>query len=120
MSRRTHTDKTYMRQTKAAWREKNRLHERAVAAARRYGISPELFKKIYVKQKGKCAIPNCGRPAECLDHDHKVQGERAVRGLLCHNCNRALGLLGDDFYRLWWMHEYLRRHRRMLSLNLQW
>jgi hypothetical protein len=120
MSKRTHTDKAYMRVTKAAWREKNRLHDRAVAAARRYNISPELFKKLHEQQQGKCAIPACANPAECLDHDHSLEGETAVRGLLCHDCNKALGMLRDDFNRVWWILQYLRRHRRMLSLNLQW
>jgi hypothetical protein len=109
-----------MRRTKARWRDRNRLQDRATAAARRYCISPELFIKIYQQQNGKCAIPNCGGAAECVDHDHSLTGERSIRGLLCHHCNRGLGSLGDDFNRLWWMLQYLRRHRRMLSFNIQW
>ena len=53
------------------------------------------------KQNFVCAI--CGKEnfamggnhSGCLvvDHDHNTG---KVRGLLCHNCNRALGLFKDD------------------------
>jgi len=39
-----------------------------------------------------------------VDHDHKTN---EVRGLLCHNCNRALGLLQDDVGNLQKAIEYL-------------
>lgn len=50
-------------------------------------------------QNGGCAIcvaKQAGRPGArrlIVDHDH-VTGE--IRGLLCHRCNAAIGLLNDD------------------------
>lgn len=41
-----------------------------------------------------------------LDHDHKTG---AVRGLLCHNCNRALGLFQDSISNLENAIDYLKR-----------
>ena len=53
---------------------------------------------MYKKQSGKCGI--CKRrmyskryKAFCVDHCHTTM---RIRGLLCHNCNRALGMLRDD------------------------
>lgn len=58
------------------------------------------------KQGGVCAI--CGREETAhhslllkIDHDRTCcSGSRScgrcVRGLLCSNCNRAIGLFGDD------------------------
>lgn len=69
---------------------------------RTYGISVEDYQKMLVEQEHKCAV--CGgegfimnnqyhKMKLVVDHDH-VTGR--VRGLLCHNCNRALGLLQDS------------------------
>jgi hypothetical protein len=65
-----------------------------------YGISLEQYEDLLDEQGGVCAI--CKRPPSGenhantylhVDHDH-VSGH--VRGLLCHPCNTAIGLLGDD------------------------
>jgi Recombination endonuclease VII len=61
-----------------------------------YGISLPDYEKLLRQQDGRCAI--CGRPPRGkrplnVDHDH-VNGR--VRGLLCGNCNRAIGLLDEN------------------------
>ena len=50
------------------------------------------FDALLAAQGGGCAI--CGNPdADNVDHDH-VTGE--VRGILCFNCNIAIGHIADD------------------------
>ena len=62
-----------------------------------YGITEDHYLAMIDDQWGCCAI--CGTPDEtigqhlCVDHDHKTG---AVRGLLCSNCNKGIGLLKDD------------------------
>ncbi len=58
-------------------------------------FSRQIFSR---EQGGACAICR-RRPARrlCIDHCHAT---RKVRGLLCDNCNIALGLLDDDPDRL--------------------
>lgn len=61
-----------------------------------YGISFDEFKIILKKQGNKCVL--CGEPldefsrATHIDHDH-IHGN--IRGILCRQCNTALGKLGD-------------------------
>lgn len=70
-----------------------------------YKISFEEYEKMYVEQNGLCKI--CNREGFLMDerrHKMKLVVDHChqtgvVRGLLCHNCNRALGLLGDDIER---------------------
>lgn len=68
---------------------------------RTYNISLEQYQWFYEKQEGLCAIcrqegfkmhPN-QKTSIVVDHCHATG---VVRGLLCHNCNRALGLLQDS------------------------
>src|SRR5262249_48040161 len=64
------------------------------ARLKRYGISPAEYDELLAKQDGACAI--CRRRSKerlCVDHCH-VTG--MVRGLLCKDCNIALGHLKDD------------------------
>jgi hypothetical protein len=65
---------------------------------RKYNLAPEDYEKILQKQNNVCAI--CNNPAVngnskslAVDHDHATGN---VRGLLCSNCNRGIGLLGDN------------------------
>ena len=81
----------------------NRTVSRKHKLKSHYGITPEEFQELKNSQGGKCKI--CGReefgvsgphrtPRElAVDHDHKTG---KIRGLLCHQCNAALGLLGDS------------------------
>lgn len=67
----------------------------------RYGIGLIEYERLLEEQNHRCAI--CGgegfklkedqNTKLVIDHDHDT-GE--VRGLLCHNCNRALGLFQDN------------------------
>lgn len=58
---------------------------------RRYGITIEHFNAMYSEQNGLCAICLEAKAAH-VDHDHQT---KRVRGLLCFNCNGALGQFRD-------------------------
>ena len=64
---------------------------------RKYGMTLEEYDEMLESQGGCCA--SCGSPEPGgsgtfhVDHCHD-SGE--IRGLLCSNCNRGLGYLGDD------------------------
>jgi hypothetical protein len=62
----------------------------------RHGLSQVTFDALLNNQDGACAI--CGKTnwnghGPNIDHDH-ITGK--IRGILCHNCNLALGHIGDD------------------------
>jgi hypothetical protein len=73
---------------------------------RRYGVDAVQVEWMILQQGGVCALCGDGAPAH-VDHSHE-NGE--VRGIVCFNCNRALGYLDDQpdlFYRI---AEYLEAH----------
>ena len=79
-----------------------------------YGITLDDYNKMFNEQEGKCAI--CQRHQNELkkilyvDHDHKT-GE--VRGLLCKNCNVALGFY--EKYDTQIFEKYLKKYRKELN-----
>ena len=74
----------------------------------RYGIGQADVDRMLAAQGGLCA--GCGRlKPEHVDHDHKTG---KVRGLLCFNCNQALGNVRDDLLVIYGLGSYLRASRR--------
>lgn len=57
--------------------------------ARQLGVDDTAYKRMLEAQGGHCALcPNRPKTRRLhVDHDHKTG---AVRGLLCHTCNRRL------------------------------
>lgn len=60
-----------------------------------YGIDSKKYDSMLQNQSGRCAICS-GKPKRRhldVDHDHATN---IVRGLLCGNCNRGLGMFKHD------------------------
>ena len=74
------------------WAARNRVHLREARFVRKYGLTLAEHDTLAASQGGLCAICGRERPLR-VDHDHATG---VIRGLLCHNCNVALGLLGED------------------------
>jgi len=81
-----------------SWRVANPFAHRRSVLKRLYNIELEEYERLYDAQGGGCAI--CGQPERSkitgllvVDHNHDT---KKVRGLLCTNCNIAIGHLRDD------------------------
>jgi len=77
----------------------------------KYKITIEQYEDLLKMQSGCCAICKADSPggrwsAFHVDHDH---ANGRVRGLLCTNCNRGIGYLGDSSSRLVIAAAYLSR-----------
>jgi hypothetical protein len=108
-------NKAPIKDKRPAYREKNsfkikkQVRERKYLA--RYGITTDIFNLMCADQDFECAI--CGQqvlwPKKLhVDHDHRTL---TIRGLLCGNCNRGLGMFGDDVETIKKAVKYLRENR---------
>lgn len=72
---------------------------------------PDLFNKRFEEQGNVCAICKSqtagGRGEFHADHDHET---KQPRGILCHNCNIALGNFKDNIEFLMAAVEYLKKY----------
>lgn len=76
------------------------------------GWSPRDYERAWYLQEGKCAICGCELGSSRYtkpnaDHDHKTG---KLRGILCSQCNTAIGLMKDSPYRLESAIRYLEEH----------
>lgn len=95
--------------------------DRSARIKRNYGITLDRYEAMLTAQDGACAI--CRQPAEkgrslAVDHDHaccptrKKSCGKCVRGLLCEDCNRVLGMFVDHIPRFEAAADYLRNGGR--------
>lgn len=84
---------------------------------RNYGISELEYEAMKEAQQHKCYLcdsegfligNNNHSEKLAVDHDHQTG---KVRKLLCHNCNRALGLMQDDPELLRKAADYVETHK---------
>jgi len=75
-----------------------------------YDLTIEEYDQLIKKQNGRCVICdgiNADGRRLSIDHNHK---NGVLRGLLCHHCNTALGLVRDNINVLKNMIEYLQNN----------
>lgn len=67
---------------------------RNYSRTKRYGITPEIFNDMLVRQENSCGICRAKNYDKLyIDHDHRTG---KVRGLLCRDCNLLLGYAKDN------------------------
>lgn len=81
--------------------------KRVQQGRRKLGVTNEVFAEMSARQGGMCAICLEVPKVLCVDHNHATG---CVRQLLCHRCNRVLGLCGEDRLLLAALSEYLTHH----------
>ena len=80
------------------YRKNNREKGYSAGIKYLYGITVEDYNKMFSAQKGKCAICKSSETQKNkrrfdIDHNHTTG---KVRGLLCHNCNSAIGKFKEN------------------------
>lgn len=78
------------KEKKYHWRSKE--YQKDTRMKRKYGIALSNYEDLTVEQNNCCSI--CGKKSKLhIDHNHDTG---AVRGLLCFQCNSALGSFNDN------------------------
>lgn len=98
-----------------AWKQANPNRSKEYSRKsllKKYGLTEECYSKLLAAQGNCCAT--CGSPEPktktekfFIDHCHKTG---AVRELLCHRCNTALGMVRDSPELLVQLASYLLKH----------
>lgn len=73
-------------------------------------MTPDEYDIMLLAQGGACAA--CGDPFTKTPHIDHCHETGVVRGLLCTQCNLALGLLRDDPVRIAALLAFINQHRK--------
>ena len=82
---------------------------------KRHNITKEIYENLLNQHSGKCWICKTS-DATHIDHDHSCCSGgwscgKCIRGVLCSNCNTAIGLLKDS-------QDLLEEAKRYLNMHL--
>ena len=88
---------------------KNPKRFRGYRLKTKYGMSLAEFERRVASQDGKCLICGLAELKMVVDHDHET---KAVRGVLCGNCNSGIGLLKDSIEVLTSAIRYLKKAQK--------
>ena len=83
---------------KNIWERATSHRSKHTVRSRRYDIHPDDLLKLLVDSGGFCDI--CGESDKkglVVDHCHRTN---VVRGIICENCNRGLGMFKDSTFNL--------------------
>ncbi len=107
-------EKKHLKQVQT-YRSENKEKVKYTKLKQTYGITKDDYQSKLTEQDNCCAI--CKKPesnkwrgkvvALAVDHCHETE---AVRGLLCMNCNRALGLLKENVDSMTAMIDYVKKY----------
>jgi hypothetical protein len=91
--------------------EKVKQKTRRHMVKREYGLTITEWNELLVAQQGRCATCRTAEPGGRgqfhTDHNHETG---KIRGLLCANCNVALGMACEDPVRLRALAAYVEHH----------
>jgi hypothetical protein len=106
---------------KKNWQKKIQPKTRGYRLKHRYGISIQEYQSLFGQQAGLCGIckerlieNGNGFTGVSVDHSH---GTGKVRGLLCGQCNGALGKFRDSTVILQSAIDYLRKYETDLETS---
>jgi hypothetical protein len=110
------SEKERVRQKNERFRKNNPNYGKEKSLQTKYGLSYTDYVSLYNDQEGRCKLCNRYHPLESsvfteilnVDHCHLTN---KVRGLLCHKCNKALGLFSDDVKILQKAIQYLKENQ---------
>ena len=105
--------KDFQKNYRESHKEGSYLRSRKSQLKLKYNLTIEEYDELLESQEFKCAICLTDKPTGkwkqfAVDHCHQTG---KVRGLLCNDCNRGMGLLRDNSNLLRKAAEYLDNHK---------
>lgn len=91
---------------------KNKMNTFYKPAYLKHNIDKGQYEELFNLHNGKCHACK-DRDGKCIDHDHSCCSSafscgKCVRGLLCSQCNTALGSLGDSKEKIKGLLDYIK------------